>query len=149
MKTTLSITSLIKTTSLLSISVFFLSINSNLNANEMTTSSWNFPTPDQIQVSQNRVMLFCDANPYKCPVGLRAARAGGSGGVGATAGTGSLVSPTSNSSANNISVVLAGDNSSITLSTDQQADDNNMTSNSESDPTIDLDQVLNYTNHYK
>ena len=149
MKTTLSMTSLIKTTSLLSVSVLFLGINSNLNANEMTTSSWSFPTPDQIQVSQNRVMLFCDANPYKCPVGLRAARAGGAGGAGATAGTGSLVSPTSNSSANNISVVLAGDNSSVTLTTDQQADDNNMTSNSESDPIIDLDQVLNYTNHYK
>ncbi len=147
MKQVLPVTSLNTAVSLVSVSVFFLVLNAN--ANEMTASSWSFPIPDQIQVSQNRLLLFCNANPYKCPVGLRAARIGGAGGVGATAGTGSLVSPTSNSSANNISVVLAGDNSSITLTTDQKADDNNMTSNSEADPTIDLDQVLNYTNHYK
>jgi hypothetical protein len=129
-------------------SALFLGINTNVIANEMTTSSWSFPTPDQIQVSQNRVLLFCDANPYKCPVGLRAARAGGGAGS-AGVGGGALVGPTSNSSANNISVVLAGDNSSITLSTSQDADDNNMTSNSDADAEIDLDQVLNYENNYK
>ena len=129
-------------------SILLLGMNIGVIANEMNTSSWNFPTPDQIQVSQNRVLLFCDANPYKCPVGLRAARAGGgSGSVGA--GSGSLVNPTSNSSANNISVVVTGDNSSVTLSTDQQAKDNNMTSNSDADADIELDQVLNYENNYK
>ena len=134
------------TASLLSTSLLVI----NANANEMITTSWNFPTPDQIQVAQNRVLLFCDANPYKCPVGLRAMRfANAGGGVGATTGSGALVGPTSNSSANNISVVLAGDNSSVTLSTDQQAEDNTVTSNSDADPTIDLDQVLNYSNHYK
>lgn len=151
MKQVLPVTSLNTAVSLMSVSVvFFFSFN-NVNANEMMASSWNFPTPDQIQVSQNRLLLFCNANPYKCPVGLRAMRIRGAGGtgVGATTGTGSLVSPTSNSSANNISVVLAGDNSSVTLTTDQKADDNNMTSNSEADPIIDLDQVLNYNNHYK
>ncbi len=147
MKQILPVASLNTVVSLMSVSVFFLVFN--VNANEMTTSGWNFPIPDQIQVSQNRLLLFCNANPYKCPVGLRAMRIGGAGGVGATAGTGSLVSPASNSSANNISVVLAGDNSSVTLTTDQKADDNNMTSNSDADPIIDLDQVLNYTNHYK
>ena len=149
MKQVLPVTSLNTAVSLVSVSVFFLVLNANVNANEMIASSWSFPIPDQIQVSQNRLLFFCNANPYKCPVGLRATRIGGAGGVGAAAGTGSLVSPTSNSSANNISVVLAGDNSSITLTTDQKADDNNMTSNSEADPIIDLDQVLNYTNHYK
>ncbi len=144
----LPITTLIATSSLLSASLFLIS--TTVNANEMITTSWNFPTPDQIQVSQNRVLLFCDANPYKCPVGLRAMRsASAGGGGGATAGSGALVGPTSNSSANNISVVLAGDNSSVTLSTDQQAEDNTVTSNSDADPTIDLDQVLNYSNHYK
>ena len=131
-------------------SALFLGINTGVIANEMTTSSWSFPTPDQIQVSQNRVLLFCDANPYKCPVGIRAARAGVGGGAGgAGVGSGALVGPASNSSANNISVVLAGDNSSITLSTSQDADDNNMTSNSDADAEIDLDQVLNYENNYK
>jgi hypothetical protein len=132
------------------VSALLMSINTDVIANEMTTSSWNFPTPEQIHVSQNRILLFCDANPYKCPVGLRAARAGIGGGVaGAGAGSGSLVGPSSNSSANNISVVLTGDNSSITLSTSQNADDNNMTSNSDADAEIDLDQVLNYENNYK
>jgi hypothetical protein len=129
-------------------SALLLGMNMAVIANEMSTSSWSFPTPDQIQVSQNRVLLFCDANPYKCPVGLRAARAGGGSG-GAGVGSGSLVSPTSNSSANNISVVVTGDHSSVTLSTDQDAKDNNMTSNSEADADIELDQVLNYENNYK
>lgn len=131
------------------VSTLFLGITMNVTANEMATSSWNFPTPEQIHVAQNRVLLFCDANPYKCPVGLRAARSGGGGAGGAGVGSGSLVGPASNSSANNISVVLAGDNSSITLSTSQDADDNNMTSNSDADAEIDLDQVLNYENNYK
>ncbi|HIO93038.1 MAG TPA: hypothetical protein EYG68_09395 [Leucothrix mucor] len=122
----------------ISASLFIL----NVNANEMHTSSWSFPTPDQIQVSQNRVLLFCDANPDKCPVGLYNKRFGKGG-----SGGGSLVDPTTNSSANNISVVLAGDNSSVTLSTNQDAKDNTTTSNSTVDAVVDYDEVLNYTNN--
>ncbi|MCK5811016.1 MAG: hypothetical protein KAH00_07990 [Cocleimonas sp.] len=129
-------------------SALLLGMSMNVIANEMSASSWNFPTPDQIQVAQNRGLLFCDANPYQCPVGLRAARAGGGSG-GAGVGSGSLVGPTSNASANNISVVVTGDHSSVTLSTDQEAQDNNMTSNSDADADIELDQVLNYENNYK
>ncbi|MCK5727104.1 MAG: hypothetical protein KAH22_09805 [Thiotrichaceae bacterium] len=125
---------------ILSISLFFL--NTNVSANELQTTSWNFPTPDKIQVSQNRVLLFCDANPSKCPVGLNKGR----GGAGAGKGS-SLVDPKTSSSANNISVVLAGDNSSVTLTTSQDAKDNTMNSSSEIDATIDHDEVLNYTNN--
>lgn len=130
------------------VATLLVSFNTHVIANEINTTSWRFPTPDQIHVSQNRMLLFCDANPYKCPVGLRATRSANAS-VGGGAGSGSLVSPASNSSANNISVVITGDNSSATLSTDQDAKDNIMTSNSNADAEIDLDQVLNYENNYK
>jgi hypothetical protein len=131
------------------LSTLFMGFSTGVIANEINTTSWSFPTPDQIHVSQNRMLLFCDANPYKCPVGLRATRSANANIGGGGAGGGSLVSPASNSSANNISVVITGDNSSASLSTSQDAKDNNMTSNSNADAEIDLDQVLNYENNYK
>lgn len=107
----------------------------------MHTSSWQFPTPDQVQVSQNRLLVFCDANPLKCAVDLARSRSASFGGG---SGSGSLVDPKTSSSANNISVVLAGDNNAVTLSTSQDAKDNNMTSDSNVDAVVDYEQVLNY-----
>ena len=127
---------------LLTLSASLLVLTASVNANELQAGSWNFPTADQIQVSQNRVMLFCDANPTKCPVSLSHRRSGGVGGSGSG---GSLVEPKTSSSANNISVVLAGDNSSVTLTTSQEADDNTMNSNSNVDAEIEYEEVLNYT----
>ena len=128
-------------TILLSLSASLLVLTVTANGNELQAGSWNFPTADQIQVTQNRVQLFCTANPSKCPVGLSNKRSGGAGAGG------SLIDPKTSSSANNISVVLAGDNSSVTLSTSQEADDNTMNSNSTVDAEIDYDEVLNYTNN--
>ena len=109
-----------------------------IHANEMTTVGWNFPTADMLQVSQNRQVLFCQANPSKCPSGLRKKH-------GSKTGNGSALADTkASSSANNISVVLAGDNSSVTLSTSQDAKDNSISSDAEMDAVIDYDQVLNY-----
>ena len=111
--------------------------SASVSANELHSGSWDFPNPDQIQVSLNRTSLFCTANPSRCPVGMR--------GKGAASGSGSgLVSPTTSASANNISVVLAGDNSSVTLSTSQDANDNTMSSDATVDAAIDYEQVLNY-----
>ena len=121
----------------ISASLFIL----NVNANELNTTSWNFPSPDQQQLSINRSLLFCDANPTKCPVGLSQKR-----GTGKLGSDSSLVDPKTSSSANNISVVLAGDNSSVTLSTSQDAKDNTMNTEASVDPVIDYNQVLNYTN---
>lgn len=129
-------------TILLSVSASLLVLSVTVTANELQAGSWNFPTADQIQVSQNRVQLFCSANPSKCPVGLSHSGAGGASGSGS-----SLMDPKTSSSANNISVVLAGDNSSVTLSTSQEADDNTMGANSSIDAEIDYDEVLNYSNH--
>ncbi len=132
-------------TILLSISASLFALTAvAVNANELQVGSWNFPTADQIQVGQNRLMFMCDANPERCPVNIL--RKTNSNGVGGGSGT-SLVDPRTSASANNISVVLAGDNSSVTLSTSQDAKDNTMSSDAQVDAEIDYDQVLNYTNN--
>jgi len=118
------------------ISASLLSIS--VQANELNSEGWNFPSPDHTQVSLNRVSLLCSADPSRCPAGLLGRGAGAN-----AAGTG-LISPNTNSSANNISVVLAGDNSSVTLSTDQDADDNTIGADSTIDAVIDHEQVLNF-----
>lgn len=123
----------------------------NISANEMNTQGWNFPTPDQSVVAQNRVLLFCDANPKKCPDSLFFNRGGGSSGSG-SAGVGagnSLVHPSTSSTANNITVVLSGDNSNLNLNTDQASDGNSIKTDAEVNPTIDYDEVLNITNNNK
>lgn len=124
------------------LSASLLLANTNITANEMNTQVWNFPSPDQVQVSQNRVQLFCDANPSKCPVGLS-----NNGGVGGTGSGGSLVDPNTSTSANNVSVVLAGDNSSVVLNTSQDAQDNALSADSETHATVENEEVLNYTNN--
>ena len=111
-------------------------------ANELMSGSWDFVSVDQQQVSMNRMSLFCTARPDKCPVGMSSGSAiGGSG-----SGTG-LVSPNTSASANNVSVVLAGDNSSVTLSTAQDAQDNQMNAHSETEAEVDYSEVLNYENN--
>lgn len=120
----------------------------NVSANEMNTKTWDFPTSDHVRLSQNRALLFCDANPKKCPDSLFFSRQGGSGSSGGGAGGGnSLVHPSTSSSANNITVVLSGDNSAVNLDTSQQSDGNTLNTQAEVNPTIDYDQVLNITNH--
>jgi len=131
-------------TILLSISASLFVLTTSIHANELQVGSWNFPTAEQIQVSQNRVQFYCNANPLRCPVGLDSKRFGGVAGAGAG---GSLVAPKPSASANNISVVLAGDNSSVTLTTDQKADDNTMNSTANVEAEIAYDEVLNYTNN--
>lgn len=121
----------------------------NISANEMYTQGWSFPTPDQTIVAQNRVMLFCDANPKKCPDSLFFSRRGGSGSGSSSSGAGggnSLVHPSTSSTANNMTVVLSGDNSTLNLNNDQASDGNTLNTDSEVSPTIDYDEVLNITN---
>lgn len=119
----------------------------NTFANEMNTQPWQFPTPDQTVVAQNRALLFCDANPKKCPDSLFFSRRGGSGGSGGAGGGDSLVHPSTSSSANNITVVLSGDNSAVNLDTAQASDGNTLNTQAEVNPTIDYDEVLNITNN--
>jgi len=118
-------------------------------ANEMISNSWDFPTSEQTIISQNRLLLFCDANPKKCPDSIFFSRRGGSGGGGGggIGGGDSLVHPTTTASANNITVVLSGDNSAVNLDTSQDSEGNNLNSQSETSPTIDYDEVLNITNN--
>lgn len=125
-----------------SLSVILLSMTSISQANEMISGGWDFVSVDQQQVSMNRMSLFCTARPDKCPAAMSTGALGGTSG----SGTG-LVSPNTSSSANSISVVLAGDNSSVTLTTEQAAEDNNMNSNSETDAEIEYSEVLNYENN--
>ena len=126
---------------LLFVILLFSTIMNISQANELMSGSWNFASVDQQQVSMNRMSLFCKARPEKCPVGM----SGGSAIGGSSSGTG-LVSPNTSASANNISVVLAGDNSSVMLSTAQDAQDNQMNANSETEAEIDYSEVLNYEN---
>ena len=127
----------------LSTSLVILSVNTNTIANELNTTSWNFPTPEESIISQGKLLLFCDANPSKCPVGLYNKRSG----IGGTGSGGSLVDPNTTSSANNISVVLAGDGSSVVLNTSQDSEGNDISSESETNSTIDTEEVLNISNN--
>lgn len=119
----------------------------NVSANEMNTKTWDFPTTDQVRLSQNRALLFCDANPKKCPDSLFFSRRGGGGGSGGAGGGNSLVHPSTSSSANNITVVLSGDNSAVNLDTTQESDGDTLNTQAEVNPTIDYDEVLNITNN--
>jgi len=123
------------------LSASFLLMTTTAHANEMITQGWQFPTAEQTQVSQNRVQLFCQANPSKCPVGLSNNGSAGSGSGG------SLLDPNTSTSANNVSVVLAGDGSSVILNTSQDADDNQLSADSELNATVDNQEVLNYSNN--
>lgn len=109
-------------------------------ANEQYSQPWHFATPDQVTVGLNKLQLFCTANKSECPAGL-------SSGIGRSGANGSgLFTPTTSSSANQISVIVAGDDNSVELVTDQDSEGNTIEAEQENNATIDYDEVLNVTN---
>lgn len=124
----------------------------NVQANELNTQTWQFPTYEKSVIRENRLILLCDSQPSRCPIHLYRARNGLVRGAGAIAGgsglgTDSLYESTSSSSANSSNIVVSGDNNSITLSTNQSSQDDTISSGNTGDSTIDAvienDQVLN------
>jgi len=111
------------------------------SANEQYSQVWNFATPDQTTVGLNQLQLFCTANKSKCPAGMTSGFGNGAGN-----GSGSLFTPSTSSSANQISIVVAGDGNSVTLTSDQESDGNTIQSEQENNVTIDYDNVLNIEN---
>lgn len=107
--------------------------------NEMYSQSWNFPTPDESIVASGKLQSFCVANPDKCPAGVARSASGSKGSGGA-----SLFTPTTTSSANLSSVTIVGDGNSVTLSTTQSSENDQVTAESQSTADIDYQEVLNF-----
>lgn len=110
-------------------------------ANEQYSQAWHFATPDQMTVGLNKLQMFCTANKSKCPAGMTSGFGSGAGN-----GSGSLFTPSSSSSANQVSIVVAGDGNSVTLSSDQESEGNTIQSEQENNATIDYENVLNIEN---
>lgn len=108
-------------------------------ANEIATDDWRFPTPDMTTIHQNTLLIYCDANPSSCPESLARSRSQSSG----LSGSGSLYDPSATAAANNLSVIITGDDNSLSLATDQQSENDSVRSLQSGDATIDNQEVLN------
>ena len=107
--------------------------------NEMYAQAWNFPTPDESIVASGKLQSFCVANPDKCPAGVSRSASGSNAGGGS-----SLFTPTTSSSANQSSITVVGDGNTVTLTTTQSSENDQITAESQSSAEIDYEQVLNY-----
>lgn len=99
---------------------FLSTLSTALNANERFSQSYQFPTAEDRVVKQSNLLVRCRANPDRCPSGLTASQFG----VAAENGRGSLNQPSATASANNTSVVIAGDGNSLSFSAQQTSEDN-------------------------
>ena len=117
-------------------------------ANETNTSfgdrSWQFKTPNDKLIDNQRLIIRCKTDPDSCPNGYAeanaSASASASGGGGAALTNGQAIGNITN-------VHVVGDGNTITLTGDQTNNDSNQTVNSDvSDNVLDIDndtQVLN------
>ena len=120
-----------------------LLVVSNSSANELNTTTYNFPTPEMMAVQQNSLFMRCQANPDRCPAGLSRYYSNGSN--SSSSNNGSLYDPSATSSANHTSVIIAGDRNNLTFTSEQVSDDSSINSAVESDAVIESSEVLNYS----
>jgi hypothetical protein len=101
--------------------------------------SWQFKTPNDKIIDNQRLMIRCQADPESCPKGFPAT--GGSGGPGG--GTG-LANGTA--VGNITTVVITGDGNTVTTGSQSNVDSNQTVKQEVSDNVLDINnhtQVLN------
>ena len=101
--------------------------------------SWQFKTPNEKLIDNQRLLIRCQADPSKCPTGFNANNGGNVGGGGPGLATGTAIGNITN-------ITITGDGNTVTTG-DQTNTDSDQTVNQEvSDNVLDIDndtQVLN------
>ena len=102
--------------------------------------SWQFKTPNDKIIDNQRLMIRCQADPESCPKGFPPG-AGGNGGAGGGAGlaNGTAVG-------NITTVVITGDGNTVTTGDQSNVDSNQSVEQKVSDNVLDINnqtQVLN------
>lgn len=113
-------------------------LSTTLHANELNAHSWNYSSPDMYTIHQGNMIVYCEANPNRCPSGLKRKYRSNRGLDGT-----SLYDPSATSTANHTSVVITGDSNSLTLDTEQSSENDSISSEQSGDAVIDHENVMN------
>lgn len=117
----------------------FMCLFTNITlANELNVHSWDYSSPEMFSIHQGNMILFCEANPNRCPSGLKRKYNRGSAGDNAA-----LYDPSASATANHTSVIITGDDNALTLATEQSSENDSISAEQSGSATIDHDEVLN------